>query len=138
MKLKVGLRRNGFAQKTWIWKMGLLSLLWDTWPSEFATRRHAGRDPQGIQPKRYRSFRARWSASLTWRPVLTGGKAPGEPWASSSRVRGQSNRRETRTADAVAGYKRRRPATANDPIRQLRHQWTIFTAFSLYEPDELL
>src|SRR5437868_8302570 len=34
-----------------------------------------------------------WLASPMWRPVLTGSKAPGDSWTSSSPVRGQSNRR---------------------------------------------
>jgi hypothetical protein len=46
---------------------------------------------------------AHLSASPTWRPVLTGSKAPGDSWTSSSPVRGQSSRRETRTSYAVAG-----------------------------------
>ncbi len=47
------------------------------------------------------------SDSPTRRPALIGSKAPGDWWTSSSRVHGQSNRREPRTSHAVARYQRR-------------------------------
>src|SRR5258708_1303814 len=39
------------------------------------------------------------SASPTWRPALTGSKAPGDSWTSSSPVRGPSNNFGARIAD---------------------------------------
>src|SRR5205807_7141010 len=92
---------------------------------------------------------AHLSASPTWRPVLTGSKAPEDSWTSSSRVRDQSSRRpasaqnfqsltsgplqgESPTVDLVFGYKK----SNQSPILELLcfRDWMNWSLGSRREP----
>src|SRR5580704_6700397 len=58
-----------------------------------------------------------------WPPALTGSKARGDSWTSSSQVRGQSSRREKRPSYPVAGHGRRNPRLS---LNCLRTEGNIF------------